>query len=104
MAIMIPEKPHQFDSVSLEGLMFDALKLLPDDYYVFHSFRIASVTENILHESETDFVIFNRRKGVLCIESKAGQVIYENGYWYYSSGEHMNNAVRSIKLRLININ
>lgn len=89
---MIPEKPHQFDSVSLEGLMFDALKLLPDDYYVFHSFRIASVTENILHESETDFVIFNRRKGVLCIEAKAGQVIYENGYWYYSSGEPMHNG------------
>lgn len=35
MAILIPEKPHQFDPASQEGLMFDALKLLSDDYYVY---------------------------------------------------------------------
>lgn len=34
MAIMIPETPHIFEPASQEGLMFDALTLLPDDYYV----------------------------------------------------------------------
>ena len=92
MAILIPEKPHQFDPASQEGLMFDALKLLSDDYYVFHSFRITSVNDNMFRESETDFVIFNRKLGVLCLEAKAGQVKYENGYWYYSSGEPMHNG------------
>ena len=92
MAIMIPEKPHHFDPASQEGLMFDALKLLSDDYYVFHSFRIATVSDNTLRESETDFIVFNRKFGVLCLEENAGQVKYENGYWYYSSGDPMHNG------------
>ena len=34
MAIMIPEMPRDYDPVSLEGAMFDALKKLPEDYYI----------------------------------------------------------------------
>ena len=57
MAIMIPEKPRSFDPASQEGLIFDALALLPEDYYVFHSFRITDTRDGIFRESETDFVI-----------------------------------------------
>ncbi len=89
---MIPEKPRQFDPSSLEGIMFEALENLTDDYYVFHSFRITDTEKNILHESETDFVIFNRNKGVLSIEAKAGQVRYDNGVWLYGSGIPMHNG------------
>ncbi len=89
---MIPDKPHDFDPASQEGLMFDALKRLPDEYYVFHSFRITSVVENIFKESETDFVIFHRKYGVICMEAKSGAVKYENGYWYYSSGIPVHNG------------
>ena len=71
MAIMIPETPHIFEPASQEGLMFDALTLLPDDYYVFHSFRISTVQDNTFHESETDFVIFHKKHGVICLEAKA---------------------------------
>lgn len=92
MATMIPDKPHDFDPASQEGLMFDALKKLPDDYYVFHSFRITAVTENTFYESETDFIIFNRKYGVICMEAKSGVVKYENGYWYYASGIPMHNG------------
>lgn len=92
MAIMIPDTPHVFDPASQEGLMFDALSKLPDDYYVFHSFRITSVTENTFYESETDFVIFNRKCGILCLEAKAGLVRYNAGYWYYSNGIPMHNG------------
>lgn len=92
MAIMIPEKPHIFDPASQEGLIFDAFTMLPDDYYVFHSFRISTVKDNTLHESETDFVIFNRKKGLICLEAKAGRVKYQNGYWYYGSGIPMHNG------------
>ena len=55
-------------------------KKLPSDYYVVHSFK------NLLHEGEVDFVIFNRTKGLLCLEAKAGAIKYEGGYWKYSSG------------------
>lgn len=92
MAIMIPEKPHFFDPASQEGLMFDALTLLPEEYYVFHSFRITDTRKGTLHESETDFVILNRFKGVICLEAKAGQVRYENGCWLYGNGIPMHNG------------
>ena len=92
MAIMIPEKPRDFDPASQEGLMFEALALLPEDYYVFHSFRITDTKDNTFHESETDFVIFNRTKGIICLEAKAGQVRYENGCWLYGNGLPMHNG------------
>lgn len=92
MAIMIPEKPQNFDPASQEGLIFDALASLSEDYYVFHSFRITDTREGIFHESETDFVILNRTKGVICLEAKAGQVRYENGCWLYGSGIPMHNG------------
>lgn len=92
MAIMIPEKPRNFDPASQEGLIFDALASLSEDYYVFHSFRITDTREGIFHESETDFVILNRTKGVICLEAKAGQVRYENGCWLYGSGIPIHNG------------
>ena len=92
MAIMIPNRPHAFAPASLEGVMFTALEKLPDEYYVFHSLKISTVVDNIFHESETDFVVFNKRLGILCLEAKAGQVHYENGYWLYGSGEPMHNG------------
>lgn len=92
MAIMIPNRPHAFAPASLEGVMFTALEKLPDEYYVFHSLRLSTVVDNTFHESETDFVVFNKRLGILCLEAKAGQIRYENGYWLYGSGEPMHNG------------
>lgn len=92
MAIMIPAKPKDFNSGSLEDVMFEALELIPDDYYVFHSFRIVTETEGVLRESETDFVIYNRKKGIICLEAKAGQVTYKDGYWLYGNGIIMHNG------------
>ena len=92
MAIMIPNRPHSFSPASLEGVMFTALEQLPDEYYVFHSLKISTVVDNTFYESETDFVIFNKRLGILCLEAKSGQVHYENGYWLYGNGEPMHNG------------
>lgn len=85
MAIMYPDKPKEFSINSKEDLMFEALSKLPDSYYVFHSFKIVNVLENNLFESETDFIIFNPNKGVICLEAKAGNVKYEEGKWKYGS-------------------
>ena len=49
MAIMIPNRPHTFSPASLEGIMFEGLEKLPDDYYVFHSLRISTVVDNTFH-------------------------------------------------------
>lgn len=92
MAVMIPEKPCQFPEGSLEDIMFEALKKLPDEYMVFHSFRITKVKNGTVHESETDFVIFHREKGILCLEAKAGAVSYRDGEWRYGNGVPMHNG------------
>lgn len=92
MATMIPEKPRSFEPASQEGLMFDALELLPREYYVFHSFKLSVVKDNVFHESETDFLIFHPQKGVICLEAKAGQVRYEHGNWLYANGTPMHNG------------
>ena len=92
MAIMIPETPLEFKEASKEDLIFDALKMLPDDYYVFHSFKISSVREGELIDGETDFLIYNRFKGILCLEAKAGNVRYENRRWFYENGKEMKHG------------
>lgn len=92
MAKMYPEKPREFDPKSREGYMFQALEQLPDSYRIFHSFTIVSVVDSTVYESETDFVIFNPEKGLLCIEAKAGMVKCENGIWKYSDGNPMQHG------------
>lgn len=89
MAIMYPDRPKQFDIASGEGLMFEVLSNLPDSYYVFHSFSIVTVKDGTIYESETDFVIYNEEKGILCLEAKNGRVGCSKGYWEYGSGERM---------------
>lgn len=89
MATMIPDIPKEFDPKSHEGIMFEELDDLPEEYYVFHSFEIVSIKGNVITESETDFVIFHPKKGIICLEAKAGQVEFKNGYWQYGSGKRM---------------
>lgn len=89
MARMIPDIPREFDPKSQEGLMFAELNSLSDEYYVFHSFSIVTVVGSVVKESETDFVIFHPKKGIICLEAKAGQVDYRDGYWCYGSGRKM---------------
>ena len=91
MATMLPERPKKFEKYSLEDVMFHALENLPPEYYVFHSFKIVTVKDNTILESETDFVIFNASKGILCLEAKAGKVSYKDGTWFYGNGDQMNN-------------
>ena len=93
MAIMIPEKPRDFDPRSREDIMFSALESLPDEYYVVHSFRVNKIrTDNSLYEGEADFVIFHPQKGILTLEAKATRARYEGGAWYYGDGRPMHSG------------
>lgn len=78
MAIMIPETPRDFKPESREDLMFTALKKLPDTYYVVHSYLISKVKwDNSVIDAEADFVIFNRSKGLLCLEANQMNILIE---------------------------
>ena len=94
MAHMIPAVPKEFDERSKEGDVFNALKKLSDDYYVFHSVSTVGVTaNNDYYEREIDFVVANHKKGILAIEVKAGNNIkYNDRTWYYSGGRPMNHG------------
>ena len=92
MAVMIPEIPNPFQTGSLEDVMFEALKSLPDSCMVFHSFRLTDVKDGILKESETDFIIFDRERGILCLEAKAGAVSFCDGRWIYGHGPPMRSG------------
>ncbi|MEG0863296.1 MAG: ATP-binding domain-containing protein [Clostridia bacterium] len=103
MARMIPAVPREFDERSREDEMFHALEMLPEDYTVVHSFRVIRVENNVIHESESDFVIIHPEKGVLFLEAKASRFgySYRNGIWYYGSsipmkyGGPMEEALRA---------
>lgn len=92
MAIMIPEKPIDIPIGSHEDEMFITLSHLPDEYYIFHSFVIINNVNGVQYESETDFIVFNPQKGIICIEAKAGQVKCESGKWMYGSGIEMSHG------------
>ena len=105
MARMLPEFPRTLSADSLENVMFEALERLPEEYFVVHSFRLVTVEGGMVKESETDFLVFNPEKGIICIEAKAGHIKYENGEWLYGSGVRMShdgpyNQASSNKWRL----
>ena len=92
-AHMIPPAPKDFDEYSDEGLVFEALSKLPDDFYVFHGVVISDVVNHKMIEREIDFVVANQKKGILCIEAKNGRNIqYVDRTWYYSNGEVMRHG------------
>ncbi len=88
MAIMCPEMPVDFEPESREDVIFDALSKLPDSYYVFHSLTLSQKKRcGTISEHEIDFVVFEKTKGILCIEAKAGQIHYSDGAWRYGNGD-----------------
>lgn len=94
MVVFIADCPSECTAESKEEEIFYALKEnLPDDeeYYVFHSFHVTNVVNNVIHPKEIDFVIFNPKKGIICIEAKAGGVYTQRDEygllkWHYASG------------------
>ena len=88
---MIPSLgPAEHNDWSHEGEIYYSLSKLPDDFTVIHSYKILEVTrENVLEQREADFIVFNRKLGILVIEAKAGKIRCEHGEWLYGSGVPM---------------
>ena len=92
MAIMLPSSPREYDPRSREGIIFQALNQLPDDWYILHSFQISRIQDNSVRDFEADFVVFHPHRGILCIEAKATNVRYIDGEWCYADGRPMNGG------------
>ena len=83
MAHMYPEVfPGKWDTAVPEFDVFQILKKLPDRYHVLYSKRINGGLFG-KPECEIDFIIFNGRDTVICLEVKGGVVSYDgpNRQW-----------------------
>lgn len=94
MAIMIPSTAYGFDPKSREDEIFSSLEKLPDDYFVFYSFKLASLKGTTWKEKEIDFVVYNQKRGIMLIEAKAGAVWCDHGIWRYGSGIEMKDPFK----------
>jgi superfamily I DNA/RNA helicase len=77
MAKMYPPiYPGKADPMDPEFAVYESLKKLSDDHFVFYSKRFKGV-ERAKEEVEIDFVVFDGKKTILCIEVKGGQLAYD---------------------------
>ncbi len=75
---MIPINEEEFNNSEAERKVYNSLRNLSDDYYVFHSIRWASTNPNGTgYRGESDFLIFNKKLGFLAIEVKGGGIEYK---------------------------
>ena len=56
MAIMIPEKPRDFDPASQEGLIFDALALLPE--VIMYFILSVSLIQEMVSSAKAKQILF----------------------------------------------
>ncbi len=87
MARMIPVAPEDFHGSLGEGRVFRALRSLPDEVTIIHSFRWlnpgkAKSLPRVGPQGEGDFVILDPQWGVLVVEVKGGEVWCNEGEWY----------------------
>jgi len=82
MAKIYPTFTDDFHSSLGEYKIFNALKKLPDDWYVLYSLNWNNKLQSgKVQWGEADFVILNRIYGFLVIEVKSGGIEYKEGNW-----------------------
>ena len=79
MARFIPTMPDTFNGSLGEEEAFKALRLLDNNYIIFHSFNWIGIKERT--QGEADFVVVHPHKGIMVIEVKSGEIEYKNGQW-----------------------
>lgn len=83
MAKIYPTFTDDFHSSLGEYKIFNALKKLPDDWYVLYSLNWNNKLQyGKVQWGEADFVILNRIYGLLVIEVKSGGIEYKDGNWF----------------------
>ena len=81
MARMYPDVfPRRFDDADPEFVVYQTLRSLPESYVVFYSKRLQGVTTFGNPETEIDFLIWNQRDVLICLEVKGGLVSYDGAH------------------------
>ena len=84
---MIPSTPRDFHRSKGEERVFRALRSLPDEIVVIHSFHwvhpgnARALTRHLDAQGEGDFVLVDAARGVMVVEVKGGDVWCEHGEW-----------------------
>ncbi|WP_420870669.1 nuclease-related domain-containing protein [Enhygromyxa salina] len=83
----MPNSPLTFNGSEGEREVFEALRLLSNDVYVFHSLRwIGNPSRGRrCAQGEADFVVFDPRRGILVIEVKGGIIEVEDRRWFQTN-------------------
>lgn len=83
MAIFYPKNPLYYNNSFGEKQIYEALHKLNDDYVIFYSTMWQKKNNlGIVNWGEADFTIFNKKKGILVVEVKSGEISYKNNEWY----------------------
>jgi hypothetical protein len=83
MAHMVPREPNWDgkDGRFAERLLFDALRQLDDDHWIYHQYDF--VTGEPLRDNEADIVVLHPRKGILVLECKGASIRRDgHGEWW----------------------
>ncbi|MEP9852961.1 NERD domain-containing protein [Staphylococcus aureus] len=82
MVIMIPQYELQdadFNGSSGEARLFEEFTKLSDDYIIFHSVEWSTKSGRKVQFGEADFLIFNKKYGILSLEVKHGGIKGKEG-------------------------
>jgi len=110
MVTFIPQKPESFNNSFGEEKIFEALHLLPREYYIFHSFEWINNSKGMI-QGEADFLIYNLKRGIIVIEVKSGKIECKDRQWFQTNmynnkkreiGDPMSQASRS-KFKIIDL-
>ena len=83
MAKIYPNIVNDFHNSYGEFQIFESLKKLPDDWYVYYSLNWQKRSANgRIVWGEADFVVFNKNYGILVFEVKSGGISFTDGQWY----------------------
>ena len=89
MPRLFPEVyPKEIQSQDPEYLVFEMLKELPDTFSVIYSKKFKG-SERTREEVEIDFLIFDGKQNLICLEVKGGEIAYngEQGKWFQNGKE-----------------
>lgn len=82
MAKIYPEIVEDYHGSYGEFQIFESLKQLPNDWYIYHSLNWKDRSKNgRITWGEADFVVFNKNYGILVVEVKSGGISFKDGKW-----------------------
>ena len=78
----------EYSSTNPEAIVFESLKQLSDDYSVIHSKKIKGGSKH-REEVELDFIIFDGKKNLICLEVKGGEISFDahQNKWFQNGKE-----------------